>query len=150
MGQAAETVSLRKAKRRSWWAPPLVAALLPIDLAVTAAVTTAAVRVTSTTAACVASTTAACVTSGVTAAVRREAAATTVTATIAAETWAIVSSTRAAEAIGSPAVGIAPVKPWADAEKDAIIEVSRTVKPIRSAGVGGVVIVAILADGGGA
>ena len=51
------------------------------------------------------------------------------------------------EAMAAPAVPIAPAGPWAHAQEDAVIEISRTVKAIRRAGVRLVVVVAIGTDG---
>jgi hypothetical protein len=47
----------------------------------------------------------------------------------------------------SPSVAVAPTSPWADAEKDAVIEVARTVIADRRAAIGCIAVVAVLTDG---
>ena len=59
----------------------------------------------------------------------------------------IPSSTGMYEAMGSPAVGIAPIGPGADAEEDSVIEVTRTVEVRRGAGVRRKLVIAVGADG---
>lgn len=59
----------------------------------------------------------------------------------------VSSSTTVGEAMIAPAVVIAPVGPRAHAKEDAVIEIARPVKANRSAGVGGIVVVAIGTDG---
>ena len=51
------------------------------------------------------------------------------------------------EAMGSPAVGVAPIGPGADAEEDAVVEVTWPVESRRCAGVRSKFIVAVGADG---
>jgi len=55
----------------------------------------------------------------------------------------IVASASSDEAMRAPAVAIAPVRPWANAEEDAVIEVARTVKAAGCALIGRVLIVAV-------
>jgi hypothetical protein len=48
--------------------------------------------------------------------------------------------------MAAPAVAIAPVSPWADAQKDAVIEIARAVEAARGTGVGSVVVVTVRAN----
>jgi hypothetical protein len=79
------------------------------------------------------------------------AAVETVAAVIATVTpiniTAVVATTGAVEAMTAPPMAIAPVSPRAHAEEDAVVEVARTVIPVRSAGVGSVIVVAPGAGG---
>lgn len=59
----------------------------------------------------------------------------------------IPSSTGAYKAMMSPAVGIAPIGPRADAEKDSVIEVARSIEARRGAGVRRKLVIAVGADG---
>ena len=59
----------------------------------------------------------------------------------------ITSSIGPDEAMGAPAVGIAPIGPRADSEKDSVIEITRAVKVRRGAGVRRKLIVAVGANG---
>jgi hypothetical protein len=64
---------------------------------------------------------------------------------------AVVSSSAGAyEAMGSPAVGVAPVGPGADAEEDSVIEVARSIEARRGAGVRSKLVISVGADGLGA
>ena len=73
-------------------------------------------------------------------------AATTSFAATAAVSGDVASATRAAEAMAAPAVGVAPVGPWAYAEEDAVIEVARPIITIGRAGIGCIAVVAIGTD----
>lgn len=53
----------------------------------------------------------------------------------------------AGEAMSTPAVSVTPVGPGTDAEEDAVVEVAGAVEAHGCAGVGLVVVVAVLADG---
>ena len=59
----------------------------------------------------------------------------------------IPSSTGMYEAMGSPAVGVAPIGPGANTEEDSVIEVTRPVEAWRSAGVRRKLVIAVGADG---
>jgi hypothetical protein len=48
--------------------------------------------------------------------------------------------------MATPAVAIAPVPPGADAQKDSVIEIARTVEANRGTGVGGVVVITVGAN----
>jgi hypothetical protein len=61
-------------------------------------------------------------------------------------TAAIAAAAAAAKPMPTPAVAIAPAGPWAHAQEDPVIEVSRPVKPIRRAGIRRIVVIAILAN----
>jgi hypothetical protein len=60
--------------------------------------------------------------------------------------WAISSSAGGYEAMATPAMVIAPVPPGADAQEDAVIEVTGAVEAHRCTAVGCVVVVAVGAD----
>lgn len=57
------------------------------------------------------------------------------------------SSIRPGEAMRSPSMGIAPIGPGADAEKDSVIEVARPIESRRGAGVGRKLVIAVRTDG---
>jgi hypothetical protein len=59
----------------------------------------------------------------------------------------VPASTTAAEAMSAPAVAIAPVRPRANAQEDAVIEIARPIKTTGRAAVRRIVIVAIGTDG---
>jgi hypothetical protein len=59
----------------------------------------------------------------------------------------VASAAFADKAMITPAVAIAPAGPWAHAQEDAAVEVSRPVEAIRRASVGCVVVVAVGTDG---
>jgi hypothetical protein len=77
------------------------------------------------------------------------AAAATVAAAARVVAGASVEATATltAEAMVAPAVAVAPVGPGTDAEEDAVVEVARAVVAVRSATVGGIAVIAVLADG---
>jgi hypothetical protein len=82
------------------------------------------------------------------------ASAIAAAATVAAASAGVVagasveaSATLTAEAMVAPAVAVAPVGPGTDAEEDAVVEVARAVVAVRSATVGGIAVIAVLADG---
>jgi hypothetical protein len=106
----------------------------------TAGMTTAAAAMTT-----AGMTTTAAATTEATAAATTEAAAA---ATTTAKTTAamIASATRTAEAMTAPAVAVAPVKPWAYTQEDAVVEIARSVKSVRRAVIRRVVIVAIFTN----
>src|ERR1017187_2245509 len=79
--------------------------------------------------------------------VRRLPAARTSAVGDAAGPTVIASSTIADEAMASPAVVITPAGPWAHAQKDAIVEVSRPVIPHGCAGIRRISVVAVRTDG---
>jgi hypothetical protein len=56
---------------------------------------------------------------------------------------AIVSATAVTEPMAAPAVAITPAGPWAHAQEDAVVEISRPVKAIGCAGVRRIVIIAV-------
>ncbi len=55
----------------------------------------------------------------------------------------VTASAFAAEAVSAPTVAIAPSTPWAHAQEDAVVKVSRPVKSHRCAGIRRVAVVAI-------
>jgi hypothetical protein len=59
----------------------------------------------------------------------------------------IASASAAAKAMAAPAVAIAPVGPWAYAQEDAVVEIARAVKAVGRAGIGCIVVVAVITDG---
>src|ERR1035438_7008205 len=59
---------------------------------------------------------------------------------------AIISSTTVTEAMPAPAVAISPASPWAHAEKDAVVEISRPVITVGRTCVGRIVVVAVGTD----
>ena len=59
----------------------------------------------------------------------------------------IASAAAVAEAMATPAVTIAPAGPWAHAQEDAAVKVSRPVKSIGRAGIRRIVIIAVRTDG---
>lgn len=62
----------------------------------------------------------------------------------------VASAATAVEAMTAPAVAVAPVGPGTYAEEEAVVEVARTIPSVWCTGVGSVVVVAPLADGGAA
>jgi hypothetical protein len=58
----------------------------------------------------------------------------------------IASATTVTEAMAAPAVAIAPASPWAHAQEDSVVEVSRPVKTHWRAGVGLIVVIAVRAN----
>ena len=60
---------------------------------------------------------------------------------------AVAAAAVVVEAMAAPAVAVSVAGPGAHAEEDAVIEVARPVEAVGRAGVGGVVVVAPLADG---
>src|SRR5580700_3893409 len=61
-------------------------------------------------------------------------------------TTVISSAPTIGEAMAAPAVTVAPAGPWAHAEEDAVVKVSRPVESDRRALVGSIVVVAVGAD----
>ena len=57
------------------------------------------------------------------------------TAAAVSTTSDVTSASTPTEAMITPAVAIAPACPWADTEKDAVIEITRSVKAHRGASV---------------
>lgn len=55
----------------------------------------------------------------------------------------IVSTARSLEPVASPSMAIAPVSPRSNAKEDAVVEVTRAVIAIRSAGIRRVVVIAV-------
>jgi hypothetical protein len=64
-----------------------------------------------------------------------------------AATAAIASPTTLMEAMAAPSVPVAPASPWAHAQKDAAVEISWPVKPIRRAGIRCIVVIAVRTNG---
>ena len=58
----------------------------------------------------------------------------------------IASTTAINEPMPAPAVAITPAGPWAHAQEDPVIEVSRPVEPIGRAGIRRIVVIAVLAN----
>jgi len=56
---------------------------------------------------------------------------------------AIAAAAPVYEPMTAPPVAISPARPWAHAQEDAVVKVSRPVKAIRRAGVGRVVVIAV-------
>ncbi len=75
------------------------------------------------------------------------AATTAIASGAIAATTAIASAATTVKAMAAPAVSIAPVGPGAHAQEDSVVEISRSVKSHRRAGVGRIVIVAVRTDG---
>ena len=116
----------------------------------TAVSTTAAMRcatgMSTTTAAAIAAATIAAATTAI-ASAATIAAATAIASGAIAATTAIASAATTVKAMAAPAVSIAPVGPGAHAQEDSVVEISRSVKSHRRAGVGRIVIVAVRTDG---
>jgi hypothetical protein len=58
----------------------------------------------------------------------------------------ISSSSGAVEAMFAPAVAVAPVRPWTDAQEDAVIEIARPIKTTGRAAVRCIVVIAVGTD----
>jgi len=58
----------------------------------------------------------------------------------------VPASSAAAEAMFTPAMAVAPMRPWAHAEEDTVIEISRPVKAAGCAAVRCVVVIAVGTD----